>query len=192
MSSTTDQLYITGEQFDRMVDRGAFAAFPPGKIELIHGEIRIMNPAGPVHDDLIEYLDEWSHVSRSATEFRIRVQCSIVVADNRPEPDIAWLAPATRRVQRPTAADIRLLIEVADSSLATDLREKADLYAAGGIAEYWIVDVPNRRIHVMAQPAGGSYQDLRLVPRGQHLSPLCHPSAVLDTGDLFDFEAEQV
>lgn len=44
-------MLITGDQFDRMVDRGAFDGFPPSKIELIHGEIRIMNPAGPVHDD---------------------------------------------------------------------------------------------------------------------------------------------
>ncbi|MEM9368617.1 MAG: Uma2 family endonuclease [Planctomycetota bacterium] len=142
----------------------------------------------PVHDDIVEYLEEWSHSSRTADQFRIRVQCGIVVEDNRPEPDIAWLRPTRRRAQRPTAADICLLIEVADRSLIDDLRTKADLYAACGVVEVWIVHVPNRRIHVMAKPVDGLYQDIRIVTHGQELSPICHASARLDTADLFSFE----
>lgn len=47
---------LTGAEFDAMVMRGAFDCIGPKKIELIHGELRFMNPAGPLHDDLIDYL----------------------------------------------------------------------------------------------------------------------------------------
>ena len=40
---------LTGDDFDRMVQRGAFVDLEPLKIELIYGELRFMNPAGPVH-----------------------------------------------------------------------------------------------------------------------------------------------
>lgn len=39
---------ITGSEFDSMVERGAFDAIAPRKIELIRGELRCMTPAGPV------------------------------------------------------------------------------------------------------------------------------------------------
>ena len=37
-----------------------------------------------------------------------------------------------------------------ESSLDYDCGEKSDLYAAAGIAEYWIVNLPDRRIEVRA------------------------------------------
>ncbi len=47
---------ITGVEFDSMVERGAFDAWAPRKIELIRGELRFMNLAGPVHDDYVDFL----------------------------------------------------------------------------------------------------------------------------------------
>jgi hypothetical protein len=35
------------------------------------------------------------------------------------------------------------VVEVAEWSLATDRREKAGLYARAGIADYWIVSLPD-------------------------------------------------
>lgn len=176
---------ITGEQFDDMAAAGAFDRLAAGKIELIEGNIRVMSPAGPIHDDHIDFIQEWSHASRTPDEFRIRVQCGIACDDDRPEPDIAWLSPGRYLDRRPAASDVHLLIEVADSSLADDLQLKADLYAAAGIREYWIVDVPNRRIHVLAKPKDGTFTDIRIVPRGGAVSPMCKPEATLDTGELF-------
>ena len=55
--STT--LHLTAAEFDRMVGCGAFAHLHR-KIELIRGELREMNPAGPIHGDLIIFLTNWS------------------------------------------------------------------------------------------------------------------------------------
>jgi len=119
-----------------MVERGAFDKIGPMKIELIHEEIRFMNPAGPIHDDYIRYLTDWSYENTSRQFCSIQVQCGFMCDDNRPEPDLAWLRHGRYGRKRPAASDVMLLIDVADSLLSTDLREKADLYAAGGIAEY--------------------------------------------------------
>jgi Uma2 family endonuclease len=45
----------------------------------------------------------------------------------------------------PRPSEVRLVIEI-DS--ARDLGDKAQLYAATGIAEYWVVDMTRRRLHV--------------------------------------------
>jgi hypothetical protein len=42
-----------------MVACGAFDGLKR-KVELIRGKILTMNPAGPIHDDYIGYLTDWS------------------------------------------------------------------------------------------------------------------------------------
>lgn len=179
---------LTGADFDSMVERGAFDSIEPKKVELIRGELRFTNPAGPIHDDLIEFLQDWSHRQTTRAVCNIRVQCGFVCDDDRPEPDVFWLKPKRYGSTRPTTSDVLLLIEVADSSLLSDLREKADLYAESGVAEYWVVDVPNRRLHVMSQITSGRYQSIVIHTTSDSVSPSCHPSASLSIADLFDFE----
>ena len=184
MSVTTSK--ISGAEFDSMVDRGAFDGLSPRKIELIRGELRFMNPAGPIHDDYIEYLTRWSIDQTKSADCSVRVQCGFVCDESRPEPDILWLHPKRYARTRPTAADVMLLIEVSDSSVATDLQEKADLYAENGVAEYWVVDVPASRIDVMTQSDGKHYRSIEIVVPPKRLSPRCRPTAELPTTDLFD------
>ncbi len=181
---------ITGTEFDSMVDRGAFDCIAPRKIELIRGELRFMNPAGPVHDDYIDYLTRWSVESTHSLDANIRVQCGFACDDNRPESDILWLKPRRYGRVRPTAADVMLLIEVSDSSLANDLLEKADLYAESGVDEYWVVDVPASRIHVMTGSDGKHYRNIEIVVPPNPLFPRCRPAAVLNTAALFEVRDE--
>jgi len=177
---------LTGEEFDAMVERGAFECIGPKKVELLHGELRFMNPAGPLHDDLIDYLNRWSVNATNEGVANVRVQCGFVCGDNRPEPDILWLKPRRYGREKPKAEDVLLLIEVADSSLATDLLEKATLYAEAGVAEYWVVDVHSSRIHVMSECYAGTYRQIQTIVSPNLLSPRCHPNACLDTADLFN------
>ncbi len=84
---------LTGREFDAMGDRGALDCIEGKKVELIRGELRFTNPAGPIHDDYIDYLTRWSVLSTQKGQANIRVQCGFVCDDNRPEPDILWLQP---------------------------------------------------------------------------------------------------
>lgn len=169
-----------------MVLRGAFSCVGPKKVELIHGELRFMNPAGPLHDDLIEYLNRWSTDSTRSGQANIRIQCGFMCDDHRPEPDILWLKPRRYGRVKPVAKDVLLLIEVADSSLPGDLHEKADIYATAGVQEYWVVDVNATRIHVLSKSDGSTYRDIRIAMPPNRLAPRCLAAATLDLRELFE------
>ncbi len=169
-----------------MVQCGAFDHLNR-KIELLRGELREGNPAGPLHDDLITYLTNWSVLAASKAAILVTSQTGLNLAglNSRPEPDLLWLRKARYRDQHPSASDVKLAIEVADSSLDTDLNDKATLYAEAGIIEYWIVDASGSCIHVFRQPQDATYVDRSIAHRGEKLSPLAAQDAVLDLDDLF-------
>jgi len=169
--STT--LQLTSAEYAQMVERGAFTHLHR-KIELIRGEIRQMNPAGPLHDDLIAYLTDWSVRSTNPNLVRVNVQTGLDLAElaSRPEPDLLWVRAGRYRDHHPNAKDVRLVVEVSDSSLQSDLVEKAALYAEAGIVEYWIVDAKGRCIHVFRDPVAGQYAFRSIAKVGEILLPL--------------------
>ncbi len=179
-------LRLTTNEYGRMVERGAFD-FLNRKIELIRGELVEMNPAGPVHDDLIMYLNDWSVRATSRETIRVAVQTGLQLAEleSRPEPDLCWIRAGRYRDQHPTAVDVKLAIEVSDSSLQSDLIEKAALYAEAKIVEYWIVDSRASCVHVFRTPQDGRYHDRRVATVGELLSPLESCDNPLDLADLF-------
>ena len=73
-----------------------------------------------------------------------------------PEPDIAVVRGPDELYEKraPHAADLSLLIEVADSSYAIDRGKKWRRYASARVANYWIVNIPHRRIEVYGDPSG--------------------------------------
>ncbi|MCA9137716.1 MAG: Uma2 family endonuclease [Planctomycetales bacterium] len=180
--STT--LRITADEYDRMIERGAFVGMDR-RIELIRGELRQMSPAGPVHEDYIDFLTRWSTTVTGPEDCVVRVQNSIDLDDSRPEPDVTWLRPGRYAARRPKASDVLLLIEVADSSLAGDMGEKADLYAEFGVAEYWVVDCVAKSIHVFTDPKNNRFAGKRIVTVPNTLSPACKTDAELRLGELF-------
>ena len=78
---------------------------------------------------------------------------------NFPIPDLVLLRKSFRTLPdtHPLASDIRLLVEVSDSTLPTDITAKARLFARAGIEIYWIVDVKERRLFVLTEPKNGDY-----------------------------------
>ncbi|MBW4619737.1 MAG: Uma2 family endonuclease [Cyanosarcina radialis HA8281-LM2] len=52
-----------------------------------------------------------------------------------------------------------LVGEISDTTLATDLDEKKQLYAALGIPEYWVIDVRGKRVIAFRLQADGKYQE---------------------------------
>lgn len=177
-------LKLTAEEYDSMIARGAFDGLQR-RIELIRGELRETNPAGPVHEDYIDYLTRWSVDSTESSDCVVRVQSSIDLDDSRPEPDIAWLKPGRYARRRPQATDVLLVIEVADSSLADDLEEKEGLYAQFNIAEYWVIDIQGRSVHVHRHSDGNRFQDVVRVASGESIAPVCKSSATLVLAELF-------
>jgi Uma2 family endonuclease len=180
-------LRLTVEEYARLGETGAFDELGR-RLELIHGEIREMPPSSPLHGDAVAFLTEWSVEATVGTDLKVQVHTDVTVGDSQPAPDLVWVARRRYRDRLPGPAEIQLVIHVADSSLAYDLSEKARLYAAEQIAEYWVVDLAARLVHVHRQPDGETYASVCRVPPGEPLAPACRPAASVDLAALFASE----
>ncbi|HQU42102.1 MAG TPA: Uma2 family endonuclease [Pirellulales bacterium] len=169
-----------------MIAGGAFDVRRPDRIELIRGELRKMAPIGPEHANAVDFLTEWS-VRSTPKKVRVRIQNPVGFPElkSAPEPDVAWV---TRRFshRRPQAAEIFLIIEVAQTTLAYDRGEKAKLYAKAGIRDYWIVNIPDRCVEVLRDPRRFRYQSLKTYVTGEAVQSLVIPEVSLDVAALFE------
>ena len=186
MKAMSSALKLTVAEYDAMVAKGAFDGLSQ-KIELIHGEIQAMNPAGPIHDHVIEFLNHWSVQNTDFNKVRVRIQSGLSLPehDSRPEPDVLWVKADHRRDRHPTSDDVLLLIEVADSSLRSDRLVKAELYAMAGIPEYWVVNIAEELLHVYRQPRQHGYESMITIHPGDSIAPQIQIDAKLDPAELF-------
>ncbi|MDJ0702298.1 MAG: Uma2 family endonuclease [Leptolyngbyaceae cyanobacterium MO_188.B28] len=69
-----------------------------------------------------------------------------------------WRSGEPRRIDLNKWRAPDLVGEISDTSLPTDLDEKKQLYAALGIAEYWVVDVRGQRIFAFSLQPEGKYK----------------------------------
>jgi hypothetical protein len=75
--------------------------------------------------------------------------------DSMPEPDLKVLRGRPEDYPKiPTAANVPLVIEVADTSLAGERRDVLEVYAAEAIPVYWIANTVDRWIEVYTGPTG--------------------------------------
>lgn len=143
----------TIEVYRRMVELGALE---DQRVELLDGLIVQMSPKSTEHDDLITYLTRLL-IESVDREYRVRVQCGLSLGPRwQPEPDLALVRPGTPKPYHPAEPD--WVAEVADSSLRVDREVKRRAYAEAGILEYWIFALPERRVDVLSEPAGGDYR----------------------------------
>jgi Uma2 family endonuclease len=158
------------EEYLEMAEKGILTA--DDRVELIRGVIvEKMTPNSP-HIACVARLNYlFSKLpDKTATIF---VQSPVLVVPNSvPEPDIAILKwrDDFYAGKYPAAEDVLLLIEVSDSTLADDRKVKVPLYAEGGVAEYWIVNIPEGIVEVYSDLSEGSYRNVRRVGRGETLS----------------------
>ncbi|HYN77256.1 MAG TPA: Uma2 family endonuclease [Lamprocystis sp. (in: g-proteobacteria)] len=150
---------FTVDDYQRMGETGIL--HEDDRVELIEGEIVAMPPIGSPHGGRVKHLNRI--LARAVGDHAIvAVQDPVVLRPrSEPEPDIALLRPRPDFYAdaHPVAADILLLIEVADSSLQYDLNVKVPLYARQGIPEVWVVDIAHRQVLRFSQPAGGAYRE---------------------------------
>ncbi len=144
-------------RYQRMIETGVLT--PDDKVELLENYVVLKMPRNPPHDSTIDRtLDVlYPHKPKG---WRLRVQSAIALSDSQPEPDFAFVrGSATDYENRhPAPADIGKLIEVADSSLLRDQRDKTRIYARAGVPVYWIVNLVDHRIEVYSQPSGPTGQ----------------------------------
>ena len=158
----------------------------PRRVELIDGEIIDMAAIGSPHAAITNRLNRLLVPAVDGLAL-VSVQSPLRLdAYNEPEPDLMLVRPRPDdyRASHPRAADVLLLIEVSESSLAYDRGAKLALYAKFGVAEVWIIDVSGAAIEVYREPAGDAYSVKHRLTRGS-LAPALVPGVAIDVAALF-------
>ncbi|HEX5443940.1 MAG TPA: Uma2 family endonuclease [Pirellulales bacterium] len=141
------------DSYQRMVAAGALTS--DDKVELLENYVVLKLPHNPPHDSTIQrMLRPW--LKSLPDGWDLRVQSAITLSDSEPEPDFAIVrgSSADDEGRHSLAADVGLVIEVADTSLPRDQHDKGRIYANAGLPIYWVVNLVDRRIEVYSRPAG--------------------------------------
>lgn len=159
-------------------------------LELIEGELIDKMGKKRPHVDAATLLQEW--LIRVFGGRFVNPEAPIDVAPedkptNEPQPDLIVLRSdySGFRSATPQPQDLRLVVEIADTTLAFDLTTKAALYARAGIVEYWVLDVPGRCLIVHREPQGGQYRSVVAYGHDESVAPLSAPSSLFRVGDTF-------
>lgn len=157
---------FTVDDYHRMAKAGIL--HEDDRVELLDGEIIEMAPIGSRHAFCVIALTE-QFITQAAGRVVVSVQNSVRLSrQSEPQPDLLLLRPPADRYKDtlPGPEDVLLVIEVADTTAASDRRVKLPKYAAAGIPEAWLVNLPRNSIEVHRVPRDGRYQQVMVYRRG--------------------------
>src|SRR5437660_7717020 len=138
---------FTVAEYHRMIDAGILTE--DDNVELLEGWIVPRMARKPPHDGTVQVSNK-ALVAAVPAGWTVRIQSAITTADSEPEPDLAVVRGDERTYmhRHPQPPDIGTLVEVADTTLTGDRRDKGRLYAHAQIPYYWIINLKNEWIEV--------------------------------------------
>lgn len=168
-------------ELHRLIELDGFDSFR--RLELIEGVVYETYRQSDAHGASLSWTQEALRLAFAGSGVILSGGNLHLDDHSEPEPDVLVLR--ARALNVPTAAEVLLLVEVSDTSLAFDLGRKAALYARHGIPEYWVVDVTNRLhyVHRLPDPATGTWQDRRVLAHSLSVEVL--PGKQLPIAELF-------
>lgn len=174
---------FTVEQFHRMGEVGILDE--DDRVELIDGEIIAMSAIGLRHADIVTNLTQL-FVERRAGRFRVSPQNPLVLGEhNEFQPDLVLIKGNEPLGHQPTPADIVLVVEVSDTTLAYDLNVKLPRYARAGVPELWIVDVTHDAVERFSEPKNdGTYAAHARFGRDDEVQSATLPDLQLNVRDV--------
>ena len=176
-------------EYERLIETGFFQ--PGDPIELIGGQLIVVEPQGSNHFTAIQAVEEALRAAFGAG-WQVRGQGPVALdEESEPEPDVAVVPGSFRDYVAAHPSRPVLVVEVSESSLALDRHHKGSLYARAGLDDYWIVNLVDRVLEVYRNPGpdraasfGWRYQSVEALERGASVSPLALPGAHIRVGDL--------
>ena len=171
---------FTPEEYHKLADAGIIMEGEP--FELLEGYLVEKPVRKSPHEDALRRLTGRLPRRLPADRF-LQIQGAVALGESEPEPDGAILRgdETVCDGRLPTPADICLVAEVSDSSLAFDRRDKGRIYARAGIPVYWIINVVDRQIEVYSDPqptAPPAYATHTNYPAGQDVPIVLDGQAV--------------
>ena len=159
-------------------------------LELIHGELISKMGKHRPHVNSLTLLMGWL-VQVFGVQF-VNPEAPIDVAPednptNEPEPDIIVLKRDLSHFvsANPRPDDLHLLVEVADTTINFDLTTKAALYARAGVVEYWVLDIPGRRLIVHRDAGRAGYASIVAYGEHESVAPLAAPQSEFRVSGAF-------
>lgn len=117
---------ISVQEYHKMAETGIF--HPEERLELIAGQIMSMSAKGTAHESAITRTERILR-QRLGDKVLLRIQSPVQLDGySEPEPDISVVKPhlLDDEDHHPNAAEVFLLIEIADSSLKIRSRSQSD------------------------------------------------------------------
>jgi Uma2 family endonuclease len=178
----------TREQYYQLLDQGCFQG---RRVELINGEIIETAAQFDLHLAAVNLTQDALRLAFGAG-YWVRAQGSLDLSPHGiPDPDVAVTLGSMRGAARTIMTSALLVVEVSDSTLAYDRVAKGSLYAAGNIADYWIVNLVQRQLEVHRNPVadpsklfGFGYSSRTILDPGDAIAPLAAPNAAVAVADL--------
>ncbi len=148
---------LTVQQFDRMILDGTIA--DADRVELVEGLLVTKMGRNRPH---VQAGNKgfWTLARVLAPGWHVRKEDPLVVSEwSKPEPDLAVVRGEVADYDNRdvTAADVAMVVKIADSSLSADRDDMARVYAGGGIPVYWVVNLVDRQIEVHTGPGPAGY-----------------------------------
>lgn len=140
---------LSVEDVRRMVEVGVLGE--EDRVELIDGVLVDVSPPGPAHSATVAWLTR--HLVGAVGQREVRVQDLLLVEGGFVMPDL-MVIDALPRDRQPSTAE--LVVEVAVTTQRYDA-VKSLRYAGAGVSEYWMVDVPARKVDVYRRPRPTGY-----------------------------------
>jgi Uma2 family endonuclease len=174
----------TADQYLALVDQGVLG--PDDRVELLEGVIVSMAPQNVPHAAGVSRALRALHRAVGDRAV-VRPQLPLVLGRRSvPEPDAAVVAGCVADYDRAHPTTALLVVEVSDSSLKQDRLTKRAIYAAAGIPEYWIVNLPDDCVEIRRgpEPAARRYATTRIARRGDMIEAGPLPGVRVTVDDL--------
>ena len=164
-------------EYERLVEQGMFR--PDERLELLDGFLVVREPQGSRYAAAVAAAHRVL-VAAFGPGYHVRDQGPVALDDtSEPEPDLVVVRGEPWDYQHAHPSAPLLVVEVSDSMLALDRRDKGGLYARAGIAEYWIVNLVDRVLEIYREPVpapeapyGWRYSNVRALGPSDFVSPL--------------------
>jgi Uma2 family endonuclease len=144
-------------QYHDMIRMGIFSE--DDRVELIEGQLVKQMPKNPPHSSMMVRLGKLLRPIE-ARGMWVRCEQPMTLGESEPEPDFAIGTGDDSKftIDHPTAGEVEMVIEVADTSLDFDRTTKLAMYARAGIASYAIIVIEAKKVELFTGPrADGSY-----------------------------------
>lgn len=183
------EFLLTVDDLEVMVEAGVFARDGAKRVELVDGKLIRMASESMPHARAAARLNKAvdQAIERLGLDQRFEVLNggTVRVSQNSAfDPDGAVIARDAEGVFM-RADQVFLIIESSLSTLRRDLGSKSRAYAAAGIAEYWVIDLENAKLHVFRTPVDGAWSESLVLTADDRVSPLFAPGADIPLTSVF-------